>query len=234
MQFLSGVVVLALVLGAKAQAEEGSGVVREEARAVGPFGRVHVQQGLSAEVTLGSTPSVVVRGDDNLIKRVETVVEGGQLFIRVAQLGSYSTRKGLHVKVVATALAGADAEGGASLTLTHIRGDTLKLRASGGASVEAIGLAESQVRADVSGGGSAELSGQVRELKLECSGGGSFNGKELVVDKVEVDVSGGGSAELTAAASVRGEVSSGGALEVHGGPAVRQVASSSGGAVSYE
>ena len=84
---------------------QGSGVAKEEIRAVGPCDGIDVQSALSAVVTAGPAASVTIRGDDNLVPLVETEVEGSTLHARMRPNTNSTTKLPLELVVTLPRLA---------------------------------------------------------------------------------------------------------------------------------
>ncbi|HEX4621460.1 MAG TPA: head GIN domain-containing protein, partial [Myxococcaceae bacterium] len=198
MHFLAGAAVSAVLAWGSFSGEVGSGVMKEESRQVPAFHRVKVSQGVEAEVTQGGKPSVVVRGDDNLIKFVRTEVTDGTLVISLAteEVHGIHTKERLKVTVTTPSIDGAEAQSGAGLELANASGRKLDLRATSGGAVNAKGLAASTLHVEASGGGVVRLSGKAKELQLDCSGGAAVKAGELAAESVHVEGSGGASVEV--------------------------------------
>src|SRR5436190_20512877 len=63
---------------------EGSGVPSTETRPVATFDRLEIRSGVNARIEVDPTvtsTTLEIRGDDNLVRKVSTRVEGGQLII---------------------------------------------------------------------------------------------------------------------------------------------------------
>src|SRR4051812_49214670 len=58
---------------------KGNGVIKEEAREVPAFTRISISHGMEANVSIGSSAAVKIRGDENLLKLVSLKVEDGEL-----------------------------------------------------------------------------------------------------------------------------------------------------------
>src|SRR6476619_2232567 len=67
--------------GSSSSSVEGSGVAASETRDVDPFGSVELAGSNNVVIRVGEQQSVIVRADDNLIDRVTTEVQSGNLVI---------------------------------------------------------------------------------------------------------------------------------------------------------
>ena len=76
---------LPFLLFACRQSQRGSGRITTENRNLAAFTSVDVAGSINVELAQGDKNEVVVEGDDNILKYVETVSSGGVLSIRLKQ-----------------------------------------------------------------------------------------------------------------------------------------------------
>ncbi|HSJ83850.1 MAG TPA: DUF2807 domain-containing protein [Acidimicrobiia bacterium] len=151
----------------------GSGEVVSEPREVGDFGSIQVSGGIDLVLTVdgGADPSVTVVYDENLLDRIETVVDGGTLVIR--SRGSFSVLSpGRRVEVTTTTLeelsssGGSDVEGSGAV-------DSLVLGASGGSDIDLSNLAVGSLVVTTSGGSDVTVN-VTDEIVGDASGGSNL------------------------------------------------------------
>jgi Putative auto-transporter adhesin, head GIN domain len=186
-----------ITVGSKS-AVKGSGVSASETRALTPFTGVDLAGvgKLVLKVGEGSSYSVKVTADDNLLALVETVVKGDTLTIQLKDSMSLSNSVGFTYEVTAPSIE--------------------KIESSGAASVEGSGFDGGRLAVDVSGVGSVKLAGRVENFRADLSGAGSLNTSALVADDVRVDLSGVGSADVRADKRIRANVSGLGSITWQG------------------
>jgi Putative auto-transporter adhesin, head GIN domain len=210
----------------------GSGVSKEETRAVGKFQMVEVGDALQVIVTVtaGVKPSVKVSGDDNLVPFVESFVEDGQLVLRLEDNSSISPKLPLRAEVVTGELDEVEVSGAA---IVKVKGGTKVDRftagASGAAQLSVEGVESSEAVVSASGASQVALSGSAASLKVDASGASRIKAQSFNVDDADVSISGASTVTLWANKSVSGDVSGASQLELHGGPA-KQTVSISGAA----
>ncbi len=177
---------------------KGSGVSATETRAMSEFTGVELAGvgKLLLKVGEGTTYSVKLTGDDNLLPFIETVVTGNTLSIRPKDSISLSNSVGFTYEVTAPKIE--------------------KIESSGAASVEGSGFRGGKLALDVSGVGSVKLAGRVDEFRADLSGAGSLNSSELIANDVRVELSGVGSADVQANQRMRGSVSGLGSINWRG------------------
>ena len=189
---------------------EGSGKIVREARDASGFDSIDVGGAFVVEVSVGSTFSVEVEGDDNLVPLVKTEVRGDALHIGIDK--GYKSHDRLKIFVTAPDLGGVDA--------------------SGAANVNATGIQNSGVRIQASGGSRVTVAGQTADLMVDISGGAKVIANELTAANANVDASGGATAEVNVSNELNAEASGGSRIIYSGSPANVQKNSSGGARIS--
>lgn len=198
-----------------------------EKRDVPPFAGVSVSSGIHAVVEPGERAPLEVDASPNLLKVLETVVEGDTLHIRFRRGASVWNAGDVTVKVRAPALRSLEASGGAEIRGAVAKGDELDVGASGGAEVHLRAVDVAELSVSGSGGATLELEGRAAKAAVEMSGGTRAHLGKLVAKKMRVQGSGGCEAEVQALEELRGNLSGGSEVALKGG--ARAHVSTSGG-----
>jgi len=206
----------------------GSGNIISETRSTGNFDGISVGGGFDVEVKIGTTTTVVIEADDNIIKYIETRVSGNTLKINTEGMNNFSD---VHMKVFITApvikriKASASAEVDVQDVLAGT--DQLTFGASSGASIKAA-VDAPQVTADVSSGASIDLVGKTKTYSAQASSGAEIRSRSLLSENTTVKVSSGASAKVHASVNLNANASSGASVTYSGGATVNQSVSSGG------
>lgn len=177
----------------------GSGHVITSPRTVGAFTGIELQGAAELHVIVGGRTSVSVRGDDNIVKIVDTAVRSGTLFISEHNR-SFTTHVPLTITVATPALDAATLAGAGTMQIERIRA--------------------ARFTAIFGGAGQLELSGRTRNLVLTLSGAGSADAVNLEAQSVTVVVAGTGTARVTATRALDATVSGTGTILYGGGATV--------------
>jgi hypothetical protein len=176
----------------------GSGKEASEQRTVAAFRKISVRS--NAKVTLAVGPqSLSVRGDSNLIKNTETVVEGDTLVVRNkagVMIGAVTDNLQPTVSVTTEQLDQLLVNDTSEVSGTAPRATTLLL--------------------DVGGTSTVTLAGQVDKLTVKESGTSTISGFDLDAAELEVDLSGSSDASLRARTRATGPVSEASELRLKG------------------
>ena len=198
--------ILAAVSFAQVRQTEGSGNARKETRSVPVFSQIVLEGAIEAEVFTGSKPGVTLQFDDNLLRQIETRVEGDKLIIRPK--GSYTSKLELKAWITLPQLKGAIIRGSGNLIGKNI-------------STPACALA-------IEGVGDITLTGKVGTLSATVSGSGSMALRQFQAQSVNAIISGTGSLDLYASKSLNGNISGTGSIKYAGSPKVKSQVSGTG------
>ncbi len=149
----------------------GSGVVKTDIRTIGDFERVEFKGGGKLEFVTADQNKCEVEIDDNLLELISTEVVDGTLTI--SNTDSYTTSKGLVVRLTSKSLN--------------------ELTISGGCEFNGKDLDAEQFKIKVNGSGNLKLHGKATKLTINIAGAGDVKSGELAADDVSVNIQGSGS-----------------------------------------
>ena len=175
---------------------EGSGNRKTERREVAGFDRLLVEGAYRVEFVAGSSPSVEVEADDNLLPLIRTEVEGGRL--RVHTDRGTSTQTLPRLRITAADVREIELPGASEFNLSGVRNDALKISVPGA----------SRLRAE----------GETGRLEVELAGAGLIDAEALRARQVEASCSGAGSISVYASESLDATVSGVGIVNYAGNP----------------
>jgi hypothetical protein len=174
---------------------DGKLVVEKRAVAAG-LTELDMSGPLQVEVRVGSTPSLQLEADSNLLPLIRTESNGTAL--RVWVQGGVRTNNGLRV----------------IYTTPHLG----QIRASGSGRLMASGFNGGALTLSKSGSGESQLSGKVGSLNMQLSGSGSVNASALQSGNANLELSGSGSLTMgeVRADALNVKVRGSGALQASG------------------
>lgn len=217
-----------------AQSVRGNGNIIKQTREASGFSGVSVGGVYNVYLTQGSTESVIVEADENLLPYIETEVRGNTLEIRTRKNTNIKDHKEMNIYV---SLKDFDHihSGGASNVYaeTELSGGTVELH-SGGASDMKLGVVQANsFEGRISGSSDITLSGNTQDADIRVSGSGDFKGANFKAEDVTVRVSGSGDADIHASESVDASASGSGDIKVHGRPSRKNYNTSGSGDISF-
>lgn len=187
----------------------GEGPLTSETREATGFTRIDASNGIGVTVNIGSTTSVEVSAQANILPIIATTVDGDTL--KICSTQSFNTSLGVGVTVVMPALAGITLSGGSQGVIEDLANVRLDVALDGGANLTATGTATTTT--------------------LACSGGAGADLSALASEQVTIEASGGANATVRASSEVTGSASGGAHVTVLGN-AVLNVETSGGASVT--
>jgi hypothetical protein len=187
-------------------AEQGSGKRATEERSVPPFTAVRLDGSAEVTIEIGKEQKVTIELDDNLLSSVKTEVVDNTLVIGAKK--GFSTRVGLHVRIVAPKIEGVAVNGSGVVHVSGLQGEAF--------------------RVDISGSGDITASGAVDRVEADISGSGSADLTKLVAKDALGKVGGSGDIAFDATSTLKAEVSGSGTVRYKGSPKVESHVTGSG------
>jgi len=175
----------------------GSGRAATQTRSVAAFDSVELAGSTVVTVHVGTSRSVVVHSDDNLVDRIRTRVRDGRLVITTA--GSFKTNLPMRVDVGAPSLR--------------------SLELSGSGVVSASGIRAASFAVTVPGSGVVRADGSVQRLRVVLDGSGDVQLGALSADDVTAAVGGSGRIVVAPSKSLSASVEGSGVVVYTGSPA---------------
>ena len=121
--------------GLKAERIRGSGRVMQEKRDVQGFSQVRLASVGDLNIVQGDSESLTVEAEDNILPRIQTVVEGGTLVIRTERGVSLSPTATIRYTLVVRELTDLELSGSGNIRTAPIRSQDLRVRISGSGDV---------------------------------------------------------------------------------------------------
>lgn len=174
----------------------GNGRVKQETRTIQDFQNLDAGGAFTIRVHVGSTPSLKISAEENLLYFIRTYVKGNTLVIDTKK--NISPRKEILIEITVPELRSVDASGANNISVNGIKSNEFAI--------------------DLSGAGHVYLEGTADRLRAELSGAGSIDAKDLKANDVRVSVSGAASADVYAKESLDASVSGVGSIDYFGDP----------------
>jgi hypothetical protein len=230
---------------------KGSDVVKTETRAVQNFSRVEVHVPADVMLVQGTTESLTITTDDNLLPLIQTRVDGNTLKIEGDRNRGFSTRKGLKIQVAlknleAIAIEGsgdveadtlrvgnldASIRGSGDMKFKTLRGDNIKVRIDGSGDVAVDAMIAKSVEGAIRGSGDMKFSSlKTESVKVSIDGSGDFSAAGIT-ETVDARIAGSGDIRMRSllAREVTVSISASGDAEVNATEKLKATVNGSGG-----
>lgn len=197
----------------------GNGNVKKETREVTGFTGVTLSGNMNVHLAYGTSNTITVEGDENLLPYIETKVEDGNLEVKSKDKVGLKSRNKLIVYVSLTRLSELRVSGSGNITGT---GDfsndgktNISVSGSGNINVGINSFNETKIA--ISGSGNVTLKGKnTNNIDATISGSGNIDCSDVSCDDVSAHVSGSGNIKVFANKSIDARVSGSGNIYYKG------------------
>jgi len=208
-----------LAAGCGQDVVRGSGQVVERDLDVGGFDRIEVASALDVTVVAADEAGATVRGDDNVVDRVEADVRRDTLRLSLEDEVSLTGAE-LAIEVRVPELVGLRVSGASSVTLEPaVPAEELSVELSGAASLDGQ-VSVDALTATLAGASDLTLEGGADRATVEADGASELDLADLTVGELEVSLSGASSGEVTVTDTLAVELAGASSLVYAGSPEV--------------
>ena len=207
---------------------QGNGNITKQAREVSNFNALGLGLPGSVEVRIGSTESVSIESDDNILPLIETVVEDGTLKIRPARRNLQLDTRHLKIVITARKLERIAVGGSGTVDAEGLRGSQLAFDVGGSGSINLRNIEGESVSVSLGGSGNLKASGSADKLKVSIGGSGKVSTGQLATREAAVSIGGSGQAVVWAKQALTVSVAGSGDVSYYGDPQVTKSVMGSG------
>jgi hypothetical protein len=231
MKYISIIAIIFLATACN-NGRRGSGNIITETRNVSAFTKVSAATSIDVDVQQGAETSVIVEADDNLIKYVETKIEGGELKIRLKNISIWNDAT-IKVHVIAPKYDGFSASSSAEIigknTITST--SKIKLDASSSAKIDVVVDAPS---VDVEASSSADIiaAGRTKEVTVDANSSSTVELNKLQAETVNAEASSSADVSIFASVKIVAKANSSGDISYTGGATDVNKSESSSGSIT--
>jgi hypothetical protein len=237
-QFFPAIVlILSLVLlsACNFTVANGSGKVISQNRQVSGFSQVSLSGIGQLIISQGSTESLTIDAEDNILPRITTTVTGDTLHIDFKN-DNFQTNviptKPIVFHLTVKNISGVQLSGAGSVDAANLTSDNLSVSSSGAGSMHLLSITAQSIHSEISGVGNIELSGKAASQTINISGSGSYNAPDLESQNASVNISGAGGATVWAKNSLNVTISGAGGVNYYDSPTITKTISGIGSVVS--
>jgi hypothetical protein len=203
----------------------GSGKVITQSRAVSGFSSVTFAGLGELSITQGSTESLSIEGEDNILARILTEVKDGNLKISFDEENLQNMvrpTRTIKYDLKVKNLNNLDLSGAGSVNMTKLTTENLTFKVSGAGGVKIAQLTATNVTCTLSGAGNVELNGKVTNQSITLSGVGNYSAGDLQSLSATIGLTGAGSATIWARDVLNVKISGAGSVSYYDSPKVNK------------
>ncbi|MBC9915223.1 head GIN domain-containing protein [Chitinophaga varians] len=225
---LALIVLLASFTNMRNERIRGNGQMKTESRTAGNFDKISTGGVYHVELQQGSTNSIQIEAEENLLPYIETNVSGSELEITTRRGVNIDPSKKIIVHITIQQVKKLSASGACSYTgKGRINSDNLKLDFSGATHAD-LDLNARNLEVGMSGASKVDLKGSCQRVSYHASGAANIEALDFQTDEAEIGISGSGEAKVAVAKKLNVSVSGVGKVKYKGNPTVNQSVSGMG------
>ncbi|HWB27318.1 MAG TPA: head GIN domain-containing protein [Chitinophagaceae bacterium] len=207
----------------------GNGNLTTETRNVSSASDIESHGFFDVEIVHGSSPSVKIEADENLIPYILTENEDGKLVIHTKDHVGLSSNNKIKVYVTTDRVDGIALSGSGNVTSDAKLDGSNHLRLSiSGSGDMTLDINTPYVESSISGSGNINLSGETKDSKITITGNGDYKASDLQAENAEVHITGSGSVNVATSVKLTVRITGSGDVYYKGSPAIEQHITGSG------
>jgi hypothetical protein len=204
--------------------------MKTETRTVTPFDSIELRAFGDLQVTQGDTESLTLEGDEEILEKISSRVEGTRLILELGQnwlerimaginaLG----RKAVKYHISVKDLKSLKVVGSSEVHIPSLKTTNLHLVVTGNGEIKLPSLTADTLEVDISGRGEIEVAGRVRSQDIGITGSGDYEAKALTSQTAKVSISGHGDVEVAVSETLDVRIAGYGEVTYTGNPQVKQ------------
>jgi len=198
---------------------KGNGVYKSETREIGAFTSLASGGPMDVEISYGTSSSLKIEGDENILPYIETYVKDGTLRIKVKDANSVNPKVKLRVQISMTTVDGISQSGSGTIKGSgdFTSDKTANFNISGSGHLELAFSKFNGAKISMSGSGSMELKGNIAgDVDMHQSGSGHIDCLNAPCENATASIAGSGSMRLNASKTIDARISGSGEISYTG------------------
>jgi hypothetical protein len=198
----------------------GSGEAETETRRVSGFSKVDLSGIGTLVIEQGSSESLEITADDNILEYLTSDVSGSTLNLGVRDFVSIDPKTDIIYHLSVKNLKKIETSGLGIVEIDSIDTNDLEIEISGSGNFTIKELIAESLDIEVSGMGNIDIAGSVDKQRIRLSGTGKYNAGNLKSSYTKIDISGSGEAEVWVEDELEVDLSGVGSLVYFGSPVI--------------
>ena len=208
----------------------GHGPVVTENRTLSNFTAISFGVPGDMYYTQDSVYRIEIQAQENIIREIETYVNGNELKIRVRDHAHLRSREDIRINISAPSISGLSMSGSGNVkVLQPYKPSNVRLVVSGSGTMSINQLETNNIEADVSGSGELFVfNGTAKHEDADISGSGRIDLLGIITNTARVQISGSGSIKVHVNQELNSKISGSGKVYYKGNPIVNTTVTGSG------
>jgi hypothetical protein len=207
----------------------GNGHTTTEQRNVRNTNRIKSMGSFDIDIIQGSSSSVKIDADENLMQYIVTESRDDRLVIHAKEGYNLTSDNKIKITVTTPTLKEVEVDGSGDVNGTgkFTGEDHLKVSVAGSGNIN-LAVNSPKVESHIAGTGNIILSGETKSSSIEIAGVGDYKAENLMSENVDVHIAGSGNARVDAENSLSVNIAGSGDVYYKGNASVKQSVAGSG------
>ncbi|WP_088324799.1 head GIN domain-containing protein [Polaribacter tangerinus] len=198
---------------------KGNGNITSISKNVSNFKGIMSGGSFNVILEKGTTEKVVIKGEENIIKLIETEIDNDILKINFKKNINISNSKQITITVTYLEIDSVFLAGSGSVTSKdNFTSDTFNVNIGGSGSIR-LSINTDAVKANIGGSGNIYLKGKTNKITASVAGSGNIKAYQLVTNKAKGNIAGSGNIEVTVNNKIEANLIGSGNIFYKGNPA---------------
>lgn len=208
---------------------DGDGNITTESRNIGNAHKIECRGHFNVELTQGSSSSMKITADANLLPLIITDNENGKLIIKTKDNVNLHSDNKIKIEITTDRLDGFSLAGSGDINGTNkfTGSNEMEFEMAGAGSMH-FELNSPKVKSSIAGTGDIYLSGETEDAEVNIAGAGNYHAENLKSENSEIDIAGTGDATLFADKKLDINIAGVGNVYYTGNPTITQKIAGSG------
>jgi len=195
----------------------------KETRDVKDFDEVSFSVSGEIYITIGNEFKVVLEGDKDYVKEIETEVRGNNLEIKRKDHWVNFDNEKIKAYVTLPAIKALSIAGSAKGFFNDpLKSDKFDLSIAGSGKVYIKDVQIDYFESSVAGSGTVEISGKgnIKDAEISISGSGTYLANDVIIETMEISIAGSGKCECNVTGIIKGSIAGSGRIIYSGNPKI--------------
>lgn len=207
----------------------GSGNIVTEERNIHAANKIKLAGSYDVELSQGSTASVKVEADDNLMKHIIIENDGNWLVIKSKDHENLMATKTIKIYITTNELQAIELVGSGNIIAKDkfTGGNQLELKIAGSGNMD-LQINTPKVNAHIAGSGNVLIAGETKDEEIHIAGHGDYKAENLKAENAKVNIAGSGNVKIFASNTLNISIAGSGNVFYKGNPTISQHVAGSG------
>ena len=205
----------------------GNGESVSEKRTAGSFHSVEVSGPFKVHISQGTTSSIEVRADKNLMSYILTDNDNGRMEIRTRRGYNLRFKNPIEIFITSPEYKKLSVTGSGDILAGVLNGERMKAEVTGSGNIF-LEVDAPTIDTEITGSGNISLKGRARDLRAEINGSGELYAFNLLTENTKVDIAGSGDAEVFASKTLDIDIAGSGNIDYKGDPSIKRSVAGAG------